>query len=97
MLQSFVGVGVLKSRDVSRLGSHRIVKRSFPEGRCLTFATFVNFCSNTQGQSGTLRLPAMKQWSDVLYDKNGAPSVFYHTLGGAAEEQMFQSGETARP
>ena len=34
------------NRGVSRLGSGRILKNSFPEGRCLTFANFVNFCSN---------------------------------------------------
>jgi hypothetical protein len=28
------------------LRSHRILKNSFPEGRYLTFANFVNFCSN---------------------------------------------------
>jgi hypothetical protein len=47
MLQSCVGIGILKSRRESRLKSDLVVKNSFFEARCLTFANFVNFCSNS--------------------------------------------------
>jgi hypothetical protein len=44
LLRSFVARrGGLKSRGESRLGSDRVLKNSFSEGRRLTFA---NFCSN---------------------------------------------------
>ena len=42
----YCGIGVLKSRGKARLGSDRVLKNSFSEARCLTFANFVNFCSN---------------------------------------------------
>ena len=44
--QSFVQIGVLKSRGESRLGGNGILKDSLPEDRCPTFANFVSFCSN---------------------------------------------------
>jgi hypothetical protein len=36
----------LKSRGQSRLGDTRILKKSVPEERCLTFASFVSFCAD---------------------------------------------------